>query len=257
MITNTYSVDLDGVGAVDVAVSEYGEGRPFLLLHGGGGPDTTARFGGRLATSEHLRVLNPIHPGFGGTSRPEALHTAGGLAAVYVALLDQLGLADVTVAGNSIGGWIAAEMAILNSPRISRVILIDAVGIQVPEHPPADFFSLRMDQVFPLSFHDPAPFAIDPATLPPAAQQIGAANRAALITYSGGATMSGDPTLRGRLAAVEIPTLVLWGDSDQIVTPGYGRAWADAIPKARFEVLKDSGHMPQVETPDQLLEAIR
>jgi pimeloyl-ACP methyl ester carboxylesterase len=129
--------------------------------------------------------------------------------------------------------------------------------MQVPEHPPAEFFSLRMDQVFPLSFHNPAPFAIDPATLPPAAQQIGAANRAALITYSGGATMDGDPTLRGRLAAVEIPTLVLWGDSDRIVTPEYGRAWADAIPKARFEVLGDTGHMPQVETPDQVLEAIR
>jgi pimeloyl-ACP methyl ester carboxylesterase len=56
---------------------------------------------------------------------------------------------------------------------------------------------------------------------------------------------------------VEIPTLVLWGDSDQIVTPEYGRAWADAIPKARFEVLKDTGHMPQLETPDQVLEALR
>jgi pimeloyl-ACP methyl ester carboxylesterase len=69
--------------------------------------------------------------------------------------------------------------------------------------------------------------------------------------------MNGDPTLRGRLAAVEIPTLVLWGDSDQIVTPEYGRAWADAIPKARFEVLKDTGHLPQLETPDQVLEALR
>ena len=257
MTATTYTVTVNGIGPVEVTVDEHGEGQPFLLLHGGGGPDTTARFGERLASSGHLRVLNPIHPGFGGTPRPETLHTVGGLAAVYAALLDQLGLDGVTVAGNSIGGWIAAEMAILNSPRISRVILIDAVGIEVPEHPPADFFSLRMDQVFPLSFHNPAPFAIDPATLPPAAQQMGAANRAALITYSGGTTMDGDPTLRGRLAAVETPTLVLWGDSDRIVTPEYGRAWADAIPKARFDVLKDTGHMPQVETPDQVLDAIR
>ena len=255
MTASTYTVTADGIGPADVTVDENGEGQPFLLLHGGGGPDTTARFGGRLATSEHLRVLNPVHPGFGGTPRPGALHTIGGLAAVYVALLDQLGLDDVTVAGNSIGGWIAAEMAILNSPRISRVILIDAVGIEVPGHPPADFFSLRMDQVFQLSFHNPVPFAIDPATLPPAAQQIAAGNRATLATYSG--TAMSDPTLIGRLAAVAIPTLVLWGDSDRIVTPEYGRAWADAIPKARFEVLRDTGHMPQIETPDQLLAAIR
>jgi pimeloyl-ACP methyl ester carboxylesterase len=65
-----------------------------------------------------------------------------------------------------------------------------------------------------------------------------------------------DPTLIGRLAAVGVPALVLWGDSDRIVTPEYGRAWADAIPKARFELLADTGHMPQIETPDQVLQAI-
>ncbi len=158
MITNTYSVHLDGVGPVDVTVSEYGAGRPFLLLHGGGGPDTVARFGETLAADEQVRVLVPIHPGFGGTARPEALHTVRDLAALYVALLDQLGLDDVTVVGNSIGGWIAAEIAILNSPRVSRAILIDAAGLEVPGHPVADFFSLTMDQVFELSFHNPGPY---------------------------------------------------------------------------------------------------
>jgi pimeloyl-ACP methyl ester carboxylesterase len=142
MITSIYTVNLDGAGPVDVTVSEAGEGRPFLLLHGGGGPDTVARFGDTLAAAEHVRVLVPIHPGFGGTSRPEALHSVRGLAALYVALLDQLGLDDVTVIGNSIGGWIAAEIAILNSPRVSRAILIDAAGLEVPGHPVADFFSL-------------------------------------------------------------------------------------------------------------------
>ncbi len=54
-----------------------------------------------------------------------------------------------------------------------------------------------------------------------------------------------------------VPTLVVWGDSDRIVDPEYGRAFAAAIPKARFELLTDTGHMPQVETPGQLLQAIR
>jgi pimeloyl-ACP methyl ester carboxylesterase len=253
MIT-TYNVKLDGIGAVDVTVDEQGEGQPFLLLHGGGGPDTVAGFGALLAQAKPARVIRPVHPGFAGTPRPEELHTVGGLAALYVALLDQLGVDDVTVAGNSIGGWIAAEMALLSSPRVSKVILINAVGIEVPDHPAADFFSLRMDQVFPLSFHNPEPFRIDPSTLPPAAQAAAAANRAALVTYSK-ATM-GEPTLAGRLPAVETPTLVLWGDSDQIVDPDYGRAWAAAIPGARFQLLTDTGHLPQVETPDQVLRAI-
>jgi pimeloyl-ACP methyl ester carboxylesterase len=254
MITTTHTVNLDGVGPVDVTVNEHGEGQPFLLLHGGGGPDTVAGFADLLATTHHVRVLIPVHPGFGGTPRPEALSTVSGLAALYVALLDQLGLTDVTVIGNSIGGWIASEMALLASPRVSGIILVDAAGIEVPGHPVADFFSLTLDQVFQLSYHDPAPFRIDPTTLPPAARAIAAGNRAALAVYSG--TSMTDPSLAGRLSTVATPTLVLWGDSDQIVDPDYGRAWAAAIPSARFHLLKDTGHMPQLETPGQLLQAI-
>jgi len=253
-VTTIRSVALADIGPVDVTVSEYGDGRPFLLLHGGGGPDTVTGFGELFAKTHHVRVIVPTHPGFGGTARPAALTSIPGLAALYVALIDQLGADDVTVIGNSIGGWITAEMALLASPRISGAVLVDAVGIEVPGHPIADFFSLSMDQVFTLSFHNPGPFRIDPATLPPATQAIAAGNRAALATYAG--TAMSDPTLAGRLAHVELATLVLWGDSDQIADPGYGRAYADAIPLARFQLLKDTGHLPQLETPDQLMNAI-
>ena len=160
----------------------------------------------------------------------------------------------MTVIGNSIGGWITAEMALLASPRISGAVLVDAVGIEVPGHPIADFFSLTMDEVFTLSFHNPEAFRIDPATLPPAAQAIAAGNRAALATYAG--TAMSDPTLAERLARVDLATLVLWGDSDRIADPGYGRAYADAIPLARFQLLPGTGHMPQLETPEQLMDAI-
>ena len=253
-MTTTRSVALADIGPVDVTVSEYGDGRPFLLLHGGGGPDTVTGFGELFAKTHHMRVIVPTHPGFGGTARPAALTSIPGLAALYVALIDQLGTDDVTVIGNSIGGWITAEMALLASPRISGAVLVDAVGIEVPGHPIADFFSLTMDQVFTLSFHNPEPFRIDPATLPPAAQAIAAGNRAALATYAG--TAMSDPTLAGRLAHLKLATVVLWGDSDQIADPGYGRAYADAIPLARFQLLKDTGHLPQLETPDQLMNAI-
>lgn len=65
-----------------------------------------------------------------------------------------------------------------------------------------------------------------------------------------------DPTLVERLASLEIPTLVLWGDSDGIVDADYGRAYAAAIPMARFQLLPDTGHSPQLETPDQVIHAI-
>ena len=49
---------------------------------------------------------------------------------------------------------------------------------------------------------------------------------------------------------------MLWGDSDQIADPDYGRAYAAAIPRARFQLLTDTGHLPQLETPEQLMNAI-
>ena len=254
MSTVMHTVDLTGAGPVEVTVDDYGSGRPFLLLHGGAGPQSVTGFAGKFAAAHDVRVLVPTHPGFGGTERPGALNSIAGLAALYQALLEQLDLTDVTVIGNSIGGWITAEIALLKSPRVSGIVLIDAVGIEVPGHPVADFFSLTMDQVFQLSFHNPEPFRIDPATLPPAAQAIAAGNRAAIAVYAGAAMT--DPALAGRLGSLEVPTLVLWGDSDGIVDADYGRAYAAAIPMAQFQLLPGTGHSPQLETPDQVIHAI-
>ncbi len=250
----TYTVAVDEIGPVEVTVAEYGSGQPFLLLHGGAGPQSVSGFAELFAATHNVRVLAPIHPGFGGTPRPEACASIPSLAALYQALLDELNLTNVTVIGNSVGGWITAEIALLKSSRVSGIVLIDAVGIDVPGHPVADFFALTMDEVFALSFHDPERFRIDPTSLPPPAQAVAAGNRAALAAYAG--TSMSDPTLTGRLATVELPTLVLWGDSDRIVDAVYGRAYAAAIPLARFLLLPDTGHSPQLETPDQVLHAI-
>ena len=245
---------VDGIGPVEVTVADYGSGQPFLLLHGGAGPASVTGFAEMFVAAHDVRVLVPTHPGFGGTARPEALGSVAGLAALYSRLLDVLDLQHVTVIGNSIGGWIAAEIALLKSPRVSGIVLIDAVGLEVPGHPVADFFSLTMDQVFARSFHNPEPFRVDPATLPPTAQAIAAGNRAAISVYAGAAMA--DPTLQYRLGSLEIPTLVLWGDSDGIVDIDYGRAYAAAIPMARFQLLPETGHSPQLETPDQVIHAI-
>jgi pimeloyl-ACP methyl ester carboxylesterase len=250
----TLKVPVAGDGTVEISCTDKGEGHPILLLHGGGGPLTVSGFAELLATQKPARVITPTHPGFGGTSRPDSLATVPGLATVYVALLAELDLRGVTVIGNSIGGWIAAEMALLDTNRIGSFVLVDAVGIEVPGHPIADFFSLTPRQVAEISYHDPDRFGIDPSKLSPEALKVMAGNRATLAVYAGTA-MSG-AGLAGRLAGVKTPTLVVWGDSDRIADVDYGRAYAAAIPGARFQLLSDTGHLPQIETPEQLLDAV-
>ncbi|KAA0940212.1 alpha/beta fold hydrolase, partial [Streptomyces apricus] len=142
MTSSTHTLEL-GPHALDVTVDVQGqEGRPFLLLHGGGGPQTVTPFAALLAEQRPARVLTPFHPGFGGTPRPEWLADVPALARVYARLLDALDLRDVTVVGNSIGGWIAAELALLGSERVGGVVLVNAVGLRVPGHPVADTFPL-------------------------------------------------------------------------------------------------------------------
>jgi pimeloyl-ACP methyl ester carboxylesterase len=250
----TDHVTVEGIGTVDVTVSERGEGHLFVLLHGGGGPLTVTGWADQFAGARHARVLTPVHPGFDGTPRPEALDSIGALARLYVGLLDQLELHDVTVVGNSIGGWIAAEMAVIGSDRVSSYILVDAVGLQVPDHPVADFFSLTPAQVAQRSFYDPDAFAIDQADLSPEAQSAMAAIRAALAVYAGAGLT--DPTLAGRLVDVAAPVLVVWGEADRIGDPDYGRTYADTIPGAQFRLLEHAGHLPQLERSDALIDAV-
>jgi pimeloyl-ACP methyl ester carboxylesterase len=254
MTTTQVSVTNKDHTAVEVSVSTYGAGRPVLLLHGGAGPQSMTGFAEQLVAAHRVSALVPIHPGFGGTDRPSALTGIRALAQLYANVIDKLDLSEVTIIGNSIGGWLTAEIALLNSPRIRDIVLIDAVGIEVPGHPITDFYSLTMDEVFRLSFHNPEPFRVDPATMPPQAQAVAAGNRAALAAYAGD-SMS-DPTLTARLSGIAVPTLVLWGASDQIVDADYGRAYAQAIPGAQFELLTETGHSPQLETPAQVLKVL-
>ena len=97
--TPTYTVTADGIGSVPVTVTERGEGRPFLLLHGGAGPQSVDGFAALLASSGPARVLTPLHPGFGGSPRPEGLDSMPGLARLYGQLLADLGLTGVTDEG--------------------------------------------------------------------------------------------------------------------------------------------------------------
>lgn len=229
------------VSGTSVTVHEAGAGaEPFLLLHGGAGPVSVLPFAELLADRRDARVYVPTHPGFDGTPRPDGLASVAGLAALYAALLDALGVQQATVIGNSIGGWVAAEMALLGGVRLRRAVLVNAVGAEVPGQPITDVSGLTPGQLAELSFHDPAR---SPVGRKP--------DLAALAAYTGMAMT--DPGLLARLAKVEVPVDVVWGESDGIAPPGYGRAYAEAIPGARFTLLPGAGHLPQLEAPERLL----
>ena len=216
----------DGIGRVDVSLSERGAGHQILLLHGGGGPASVTPWADLLAAKTGARVVTPTHPGLLRTPRPDALTSVGGLARVYAALIDKLELDGVSVIGHSIGGWIAAELGLLAGPRINSLVLVDAVGIEVPDHPAEDVFGGT------------------PAT--PDAR--------VLKMYAG--TMM-DSSLRPRLSASPVPsTLVVWGEDDGVVDQEYGRAYARAISGAEFRLLRSVGHSPQVEAPELLADTV-
>jgi len=242
------------VGGVPITAVRVGAGQSVLVLHGGGGPMTVLPRAAAFAAARNAEVIVPVHPGFNGTSRPETLHTPRGLAELYLRMLDALDLEGVTVVGNSIGGWIAAEIAALGSSRVSGVVLVDAVGLVVPGHPYPDFFSLTPAEVAARSYHDPERFGVDPSKLPPEIQAAMAGNRATLAVYGGDMA---DPTLANRLPSINVRVLVVWGAADRIADPEVGAAYAERIPGARLEIISDAGHLPQIETPTRLTELVR
>ncbi|MFE6821635.1 alpha/beta fold hydrolase [Streptomyces sp. NPDC057690] len=222
-------------------------GRPVLVLHGGGGPATVAPIAEHFAATAH--TLLPTHPGWNGTPRPGDFTHVGDLAASYLRLLRERHLSDVLVVGSSLGGWIAAELATADKQGlISGVVLVNSVGIEVDGEPIRDFFSLDARGVAAYAYHDSERFYVDPATVPAERLAVIRSNMAALRVFSGGPAMS-DPTLRPRLAAVTTPTLVLWGESDRIATPAYGKEYAASFGNARFEVVPEAGHLPHLEQP--------
>jgi len=178
------------------------------------------------------------------------------LAEMYLGLLTDRGLTDVVVIGSSLGGWIAAEMAANDTDgRVGRIVIIDGAGIEVPGEPVVDFASLSPREQAEHSWHDADAFFVDPATLP--AERV-AAQRANMQTMGILTARHGmsDPDLPAKLGQIGIPALVLWGESDRVFTPGYGRAYASHLTNARFELVARAGHLPQLEQPAATFAAI-
>ena len=241
---------------IELEVLRAGAGRPVLLLHGMTPLDHAAPVVDLL--SAHAKILAPSHPGFGGSPRPAAFDTIYDLVHLYRDVLDHLPDETVTLLGLSFGGWLAAEIAALGHPRVGALVLVDAVGIKVSDRETPDIldvFNTAPAIVRERIWHDPARWAPDYDAMSDEALVAHARNREALCLYAWDPYMY-NPQLARWLGRIAVPTLVLWGTSDRMVTPAYGRAYSALIPGARFELIAAAGHHPHIEQPEAFVERV-
>jgi len=233
-----------------------GDGPPLLLLHGAAGIDPRAEYLELLA--RHFEVLAPSHPGFGNSPLPDLFDSVDDLAHLYLDLLERFELRDVVLMGFSFGGWIAAELAVRCAHRLARLILVGPVGIKVGDRETRDIpdiFALPPDEVMRLVYHDPEKAPTNFAAMSDEQLRIIARNRQSLALYTWEPYMH-NPKLRYRLGALRLPTLLVRGAGDGLVSQQYLEAYRAAIPGARLEVIAEAGHAPQIEQPRALVDRI-
>ena len=239
------------VEGLSIELVRRGRGRPLLFLHPAIGIEPDAPVLDRLAAGAQL--IAPSHPGFGTSELARGMTSVDDLAYFYLDLLETLGLRDVALVGVSFGGWIAAEIAVKSTERIGSLVLADALGIKAGDRETrdiADIFAITEPEFRALAYHDAEAAKRDFTKLPEATLLAIARNRESSARFGWSPYMH-DPKLKGRLHRIKVPTLVLWGAADRIAAPNYGRAYAAAIPGARFELIERAGHFPHLERPDE------
>jgi pimeloyl-ACP methyl ester carboxylesterase len=247
------------LGSVSVELAQLGKGRPILFLHPGhpgGRVDAGAPVLELLA--KNGRVIAPTHPGFGMEAAPPELTTVDDLAYLYLDLMEAMDLRGCAVVGVSLGGWIAAQMAVKTTERMSHLVLADALGIKIGNRETrdiADIYAVTDKQLAELVYADPAAMARDIKSLSENELILMARARESTGRY-GWTPYMHDPKLKGRLARIHIPTLVLWGEQDRVAASDYGRAYAAAIPGARFSLIGGAGHFPHLEQPSAFARAV-
>jgi pimeloyl-ACP methyl ester carboxylesterase len=254
-----------GRGRPTIEVLEAGSGAPVVFLHGAGGVPTWDGILPHLARDH--RVYAPLLPAFGSSTGLDFLDDQLDLFLHGFDVLDALGLDRPLVVGESMGGWMAAEMAALRPKEIGRLVLAAPIGLWRDDKPVVDMFGHMTHELVPYLFHDP--------TVPAAQAMLALTSLISdkddrteeqietLIGIARGARTAAkflfpipERGLEKRLHRITAPTLIVWGAGDRMVDPSYAGIFAEKIPNARVAMIPEAGHLIGLERPEPYARAV-
>jgi pimeloyl-ACP methyl ester carboxylesterase len=239
----------------EAKVKTAGSGPPLLYLHAAGGPIWDQFVEGLC---ERYTVYAPHHPGTGATARDAiySVESLWDLLLIYEEMLDALGLKSVPVIGTSFGGMMTCELAAHQPHRVSKMVLLDPIGLWREDAPVAPYMLMPPEKlVATLYKHLDSEPVRQALKMPDDPKEI--ATVTADLVWALGATGKfvwpiPDKGLKKRLHRVTAPTLIVWGEDDALIPVVYAKEFGDRIANARIEIIKDCGHVPQVERLDVL-----
>ena len=240
---------------VGTRVKVAGSGPPLVFFHGMYGLQWDPFLD---ALAETHTVYAPEHPGTtpGAPDEIKPIDTLWDLVLYYYELFDELGLDAPALVGHSFGGMVAAEVAATNPGRVSKLVLIDPIGLWRDDKPVRNAMLTAAEDLPALLFADadgPLARMMAAASAPSGDVDIQAmiATRVQMM-WSLACTAKftwpiPDRGLKKRLHRISAPSLIVWGKQDRLVDPAYAADFAAAIPNARVELIEGAGHVPQVE----------
>lgn len=231
-----------------------GKGKPLLFLHGASGAPVILPFMEKLAT--RFDVLVPEHPGYGQSDEPEWLENIHDMAYFYLDLMKHLQLEEVVLVGNSMGGWIAMEMAVRDTSSLSHLVLVGPAGIAAPGVRAADIFLMSTEELIRNLFHDPK-FGEARLAQPPTPEGMDIALKNSHTTAKlAWEPRLHDPFLPKWLHRIDVPVKIIWGKQDKILPSSFVPHFQKHFPKAEFDVFDNCGHLPHAEFPDRFFDSI-
>src|SRR3954452_21361126 len=250
----THSTETITVDGATIRLLRGGSGTPVVFLHGAGGH--TGWMGFLEELSQQFAVYAPEHPGFGQSDDPPWLDEVADLAYFFLDLMGGLGLDRVHLIGTSLGGWIAAELAVRDTARVASLTLVGAVGVAAGGETIPDIFRMPVEENLRRFYADQERAARRVGDMAKIDMELVAKNRAT-VTRLAYRPRFHNPDLGKWLHRIDVPTLLLWGAEDRLVPPRFGEAYRALIPGSQLVVLPGAGHAPFDEQKDAFLAAFR